>query len=396
MTMTVRTTIDPETSTTTTTPGNEAVRPFHVAIPQADIDDLRDRLARTRYAPEAPEDSWKYGTPVSYLRDMVARWQDFDWRQVETQINAYPNFVTEIEGQPVHFIHVRSEVDSARPLLLAHTYPGSVLDYLNMIGPLVDPVTHGGRAEDAFHVIVPSMPGFGFSTPLVGDAWTMARVAATYDVLMRRLGYDSYGIHGSDGGAMIAREFAVIDPAGFLGAHVLHLFSFPTGAPGEMDGFGEVEYAALGHMQWFQSVGGYNQMNGSRPQTIGAALADSPVGVLAYSELFESFGNGTSLVAPEQILAQVSLYWLTNTYATAARYHYEEQQSGAEPVVSTGRIGVAVFKDDFQTIRAFAERDNARIVRWSNFPRGGHFAAMEVPEDLVTDLRAFFAVDPVG
>ncbi|MEU5994664.1 epoxide hydrolase [Spirillospora sp. NPDC047418] len=392
--MTVRTTTDPETSTTT--PGNEAVRPFHVAIPQADIDDLRDRLARTRYAPEAPEDSWKYGTPVSYLRDMVARWQDFDWRQVETQINAYPNFVTEIEGQPVHFIHVRSEVDSARPLLLAHTYPGSVLDYLNMIGPLVDPVTHGGRAEDAFHVIVPSMPGFGFSTPLVGGAWTMARVAATYDVLMRRLGYDSYGIHGSDGGAMIARELAVIDPAGFLGAHVLHLFSFPTGAPGEMDGFGEAEYAALGHMQWFQSVGGYNQMNGSRPQTIGAALADSPVGVLAYSELFESFGNGTSLVAPEQILAQVSLYWLTNTYATAARYHYEEQQSGAEPVVSTGRIGVAVFKDDFQTIRAFAERDNARIVRWSNFPRGGHFAAMEVPEDLVTDLRAFFAVDPVG
>jgi pimeloyl-ACP methyl ester carboxylesterase len=396
MTMTVRTTIDPETSTTTTTPGNEAVRPFHVAIPQADIDDLRDRLARTRYAPEAPEDSWKYGTPVSYLRDMVARWQDFDWRQVETQINAYPNFVTEIEGQPVHFIHVRSEVDSARPLLLAHTYPGSVLDYLNMIGPLVDPVTHGGRAEDAFHVIVPSMPGFGFSTPLVGGAWTMARVAATYDVLMRRLGYDSYGIHGSDGGAMIAREFAVIDPAGFLGAHVLHLFSFPTGAPGEMDGFGEVEYAALGHMQWFQSVGGYNQMNGSRPQTIGAALADSPVGVLAYSELFESFGNGTSLVTPEQILAQVSLYWLTNTYATAARYHYEEKRSGAEPVVSTGRIGVAVFKEDFQTIRAFAERDNASIVRWSNFPRGGHFAAMEVPEDLVTDLRAFFAVDPVG
>ena len=389
--MAVRATTSPSTTTTPMGPGNEAVRPFRVAIPQADVDDLRDRLAHTRYAPQAPEDSWKYGTPVSYLRDMVARWQDFDWREVEARINAYPNFTTEIEGQPVHFIHVRSELDDARPLLLAHTYPGSVLDYLDMIGPLVDPVTYGGRAEDAFHVVVPSMPGFGFSTPLTGAAWTMARVATTYDALMQRLGYDSYGIHGSDGGAMVARELAVLNPAGFLGAHVLHLFSFPTGAPGEMDEFGAAEYAALGHMQWFQSVGGYNQMNGSRPQTIGAALADSPVAVLAYSELFENFGNGTSLVRPEQILAQVSLYWLTNTYATAARYHYEEQRSGAEPVVSTGRIGVAVFKDDFQTIRAFAERDNANIVHWSTFPRGGHFAAMEVPSDVVTDLRAFFA-----
>jgi pimeloyl-ACP methyl ester carboxylesterase len=271
-----------------------------------------------------------------------------------------------------------------------------VFELIKVIDPLINPTAHGGRAEDAFDVVIPSMPGFGFSTPLMGGAWTMARVAATYDTLMRRLGYDSYGIHGSDGGAMVARELAVTDPAGFLGAHVLHLFSFPTGAPGEMDGFGEDEYAALGHMQWFQSVGGYNQMNGSRPQTIGAALADSPVAVLAYSELFENFGNGTSLVSPEQVLAQVSLYWLTNTYATAARYHYEEQRSGAEPVVSRGRIGVAVFKDDFQTIRAFAERDNANIVHWSTFPRGGHFAAMEVPADVVADLRTFFAAASEG
>lgn len=331
---------------------------------------------------------------MSYLREMVARWQDFDWREVESRINAYPNFLTEIDGQPLHFLHVRSGVEGARPLLLAHTYPGSVVDHLDMIGPLVDPVAHGGRPEDAFHLVIPSMPGFGFSTPLRGGGWTMARVAATYDVLMRRLGYDAYGVHGSDGGAMVARELAVIDPAGFLGAHVLQLFSFPTGGPGEMDGFGPDEYAALEHMQWFQTVGGYNQMNASRPQTIGAALADSPVAVLAYSELFENFGNGTSLVRPEQILAQASLYWLTNTYATAARYHYEEQRSGADPVVSTGRIGVAVFQDDFRTIRALAERDNAAIVHWSTFPRGGHFAALEVPADVVADLRTFFATAP--
>ena len=366
-------------------------RPFRVEFPQADLDDLRDRLERTRFAPAAPGDSWDYGTPSSYLRDMVARRKAFDWRSVEARLNAHPNLLTEIDGQTIHFIHVRSAVPDARPLLLAHTYPGSVLDHLDMIEPLTDPVAHGGRAEDAFHVVVPSMPGFGFSTPVADGPWTMARVAGTYDRLMRGLGYDSYGVHGSDAGALVSRELAVLDPEGFLGAHVLHLFSFPSGAPGEMDGFGEKEYAALAHLQWFQSVAGYNTMNATRPQTVAAGLADSPVAVLAYSELFENFGNGTSLVRPEQVLAQASLYWLTNTYATAARYHYEEQRTGAEPVVSQGRIGVAVFKDDFQTIRALAERDNANIVHWSEFPRGGHFAALEVPEDLVADLRAFFA-----
>ncbi|WP_273653767.1 epoxide hydrolase family protein [Cellulomonas fimi] len=366
------------------------IRPFVVHVPDADLDDLRERLARTRFAPAAPEDSWEYGTPQSYLRDMVARWTTFDWRAVEDRLNAYPGFVTEVDGQPLHFLHVRSAHADATPLLLAHTYPGSVLDFLDMIDALVDPVAHGGSAQDAFHLVIPSMPGFGFSTPLVGAGWTMARVARTYDTLMRGLGYDSYGVHGSDGGAMVGRELAILDPEGFLGAHVLQLFSFPTGAPGEMDGFGPKEYAALGHMQWFQSVGAYNTMNASRPQTVAAGLADSPVATLAYHELFESFGNGTSLVTADQVLAQASLYWLTNTYATAARYHYAEQRSGAEPVVSTGRIGVAVFKDDFQTIRSLAERDNARIEHWSEHPRGGHYAALEVPQDVVADLRVFF------
>lgn len=366
------------------------IRPFRVELDQAALDDLRTRLERTRFAPAAPGDSWDYGAPTSYLTAMVEQWKSFDWRSVEDRLNAFPHHLTEIDGQTVHFLHVRSEVPGATPLLLAHSYPGSVLDFLDMIAPLVDPVAHGGRPEDAFHVVVPSMPGFGFSTPLLDGGWTIARVARTYDALMRRLGYDQYGIHGSDAGALVARELAVTDPDGFLGAHVLQLFSFPSGAEGEMDDFGPKEYAALEHLQWFVSVGGYNQMNGTRPQTIGAALADSPVAVLAYSELFENFGNGTSLVRPEQVLAQATLYWLTNTYASAARYHYEEQRTGAEPVVSTGRIGVAVFRDDFQTIRAFAERDNAGIVHWSEFDRAGHYAALEVPEVVVGDLRAFF------
>ena len=384
--------------TTQNTQDNTAadIRPFRIEIPQADLDDLADRLARTRFAPAAPGDSWDYGTPESYLRESVEQWRnEFDWRAVEERANSFPQFITEIDGQNVHFVHVPSAEPGARALLLSHTYPGSFLEFLDLIGPLTDPVAHGGRAEDAFHVVVPSTPGFGFSTPLSepadGGSWTMARVARTFDTLMRQLGYDAYGIHGSDGGAMIGRELAVLDPEGFLGAHVLQLFSFPSGAEGEMDGFGPKEFAALGHMQWFQSVGGYNAMNGSRPQTIAAGLSDSPVAQLAYSELFENFGNGTSLVSRDQVLAQVSLYWLTNTAATAVRYHYTEQRSGAEPVVSTGRIGVAVFADDFQTIRAFAERDNARIEHWAEYPKGGHFAALEVPELVVQDLRTFFA-----
>jgi pimeloyl-ACP methyl ester carboxylesterase len=378
-------------STTATTTTTSEIRPFRVAIPQADLDDLQARLQNTRFATPAPGDSWDYGTPESYLREMVDHWKDgFDWRAQEERMNAHPQFLTEIDGQTIHFVHVRSAEPGARALVLTHTYPGSFAEFLDLVGPLTDPVAHGGRAEDAFHVVIPSIPGFGFSTPLVDGGWTMARVARTWDTLMRRLGYASYGAHGSDGGAMVSRELAVLNPEGFLGAHVLQLFSFPTGAEGEMDDFGPQEYAALGHLQWFQSVGGYNSMNGTRPQTIAAALSDSPVGQLAYNELFENFGNGTSLVSRDQVLTQVSLYWLTNTSATAVRYHYEEAHSGAEPVVSQGRIGVAVFKDDFQTIRAFADRDNANIDHWSEFERGGHFAALEVPEDVVADLRAFF------
>jgi pimeloyl-ACP methyl ester carboxylesterase len=370
-----------------TTTQNTEIRPFTVTIDQADLDDLQHRLERTRYAASAPGDGWEYGTPTAYLRDMVERWKSFDWREVEARINAHPNFTTEVDGQTIHFVHVRSEVPGATALLLAHTYPGSFLEFL----PLVAPLTDAG-----FDLVIPSMPGFGFSTPVVDGGWTMARVARAYDELMRRLGYSSYGVHGSDGGAMVGRELAILDPEGFLGAHVLQLFSFPSGDPAEFEGFGPKEYAALEHMQWFQSVGGYNAMNGSRPQTVAAGLSDSPVGQLAYSELFESFGNGTSLIRPEQVLEQVTLYWLTNTSAGSVRYHYEEARAQTsdqrEPVVSTGRLGVAVFKDDFQTIRSLAERDNANIQHWSEFDEGGHFAVLENPDAIVADLRVFFAV----
>jgi epoxide hydrolase len=367
------------------------VRPFRVDVPQADLDDLHARLARTRLPQPEPTGDWEYGVPNSYLNETVDYWRnEFDWRAQESRMNALPNYLTEIDGQTVHFIHVPSKEENATPLLLLHTYPGSFVDYLDMIGPLTDPVAHGGDAADAFSVVVPSIPGFGYSMPLNGPGWTMRRAAELFDKLMRRLGYESYGVHGSDAGAMISRELGLMQLDGFLGLHVLHLFSFPSGDPSEMEKLGPKDFAALEHLTWFQSVGGYNQINASRPQTVAVGIADSPVGQLAWSELFNSFGNGTSLVSRDQILTQVSLYWFTNTQATAGRYHFEEAHAQAEPKVNPSRTGVAVFADDFKTIRTFAERDNSNIVHWSEFPDGGHFAAMERPDVLVADLRAFF------
>jgi pimeloyl-ACP methyl ester carboxylesterase len=367
------------------------IQPFRVEVPQADLDDLDERLARARLPQPPPTDDWEYGVPNSYLTETIDYWRNnFDWRAQEERINAFPQYRTEIDGQIVHFIHAPSKEDDATPLLLLHTYPGSFVDYLDMFDPLTDPVAYGGDAADAFSVVAPSMPGFAYSMPLDGGGWTMRRVAELFDKLMRMLGYESYGSHGSDSGAMISRELGLMQPKGFLGLHVLHLFSFPTGDPAEMEKLEPKDFAALEHLQWFQSVGGYNQMNASRPQTVAVGIADSPIGQLAWSELFNSFGNGTSLVSRDQILTQVSLYWFTNTQATAGRYHFEEARAQAEPKVNGSRTGVAVFADDFKTIRAFAERDNSNIVHWSEFPDGGHFAAMERPDVLVDDLRAFF------
>jgi pimeloyl-ACP methyl ester carboxylesterase len=366
------------------------IEAFTIDIPQPALDDLQERLARTRFAAEWLGADWTQGTPVAYLQTMVERWRtEFDWRAHEARMNAFPHFRTAIDGQTFHFMHVRSPHAQATPLLLTHTYPGSFADFLDVIGPLTDPTAHGGRAEDAFHLVIPSLPGMGFSTPLSSTDWTLERTARAFDRLMRALGYDSYGAHGSDGGAMLARELAILNPDGFRGAHVLQLFSFPSGDPAEFEAMGPEDYAALEFAGWFQTVNGYADMNAKRPLTIAAALSDSPVGLLAYHELFENFGNGTSLMTPDQVLLQVSLQWLTNTAAGAVALHHIEKDVPAR--VNAGPIGVAVFADDFKSIRPFAERDNTNIVSWTEHPRGGHFAAMEVPDELVRAVRAFFA-----
>lgn len=375
----------------TNTTASTDIRPFRVEVDQAELDDLMERLARTRLPQPAPVDDWDYGTPNAYLRDAVEQWRTtYDWRAEEARINAFPHFITEIDGQPIHFIHVRSPHPDATPLILAHTYPGSSVDYLDMIGPLTDPVAYGGRPEDAFDVVVPDAPGYGFSNPVTETGWAMPRVARAYDELMHRLGYSEYGIHGSDNGALVARELGLQNPEGFLGLHVLQLFSFPSGDPAEFEHLEPQDYAGLEHMQWFQSVGGYNTMNASRPQTVAVGLSDSPVALLAYSELFNSFGNGTALVPLERILTEVSVNWFANAAAGMSRSYLENARLEAEPQVNGAPTGVAVFKDDFQTIKVFAERDNSNIVHWSRFEEGGHYAAIERPELVVGDVRAFF------
>jgi epoxide hydrolase len=363
--------------------------PFTARIPDAALQDLHERLDRTRYAAPTPGAGWDQGTPPDYLREMVQRWKRFDWRALEERLNRHPQFLTEIDGQPIHFLHVRSPHEAATPLLLGHTYPGSVLDYLDVIAPLTDPTRHGGSAADAFHVVIPSWPGMGFSTPLAVPGLTTRRLARLADTLMRGLGYSSYGAHGSDAGAMVAREIAMLGPPGFLGAHVLQLFSFPSGDPAEFERMTPADHAALEFAGWFQTVNGYADMNAKRPLTIAAALSDSPVGQLAYNELFENFGNGTSLVSADQVLGQVSLQWLTGTAAGATMFHRTDRE--LEPQVNHGPIGVAVFADDFRSMRPFAERDNTDIVSWTEHPRGGHFAAMEVPDELVDAVRGFYA-----
>lgn len=360
------------------------LRPFTVAVPQDAVDDLQQRLARTRFAAEpadtAGTDDWSAGAPVNYLREMVAHWSnDFDWRAQEERMNAYPQFLTEIDGQTVHFVHVRSAAEDATPLLLLHTYPGSFVDFLDLVPHLTDD----------FHLVIPSVPGVGWSQPLADGAWDSRRIARTWDTLMRGLGYESYGAHGSDNGAIVSRELAMLAPEGFRGAHVLQLFSFPSGDPAEFEQMTPADYGALEFAGWFQTVNGFAAMNASRPQTIAAALSDSPVGQLAYNELFENFGTGTSLLTRDQVLTQVSLYWFTNSSAGAARVYHADRDGEAR--VNEGRIGVAVFADDFRSMRPFAERDNTDIVSWTEHPRGGHFAAMEVPEDLAGAIREFYA-----
>jgi pimeloyl-ACP methyl ester carboxylesterase len=368
------------------------IEPFTAHIPQADLDDLRQRLATTRWAPEQPagRDGGAYGFPLSRLQRLVSSWQDFDWRRQEDRLNAYPQFRTVIDGQPVHFLHVRSAVPGAFPVVLSHGWPGSVFEYLELIDRLTDPLAYGGEPADAFDVVLPSLPGYGFSGPALAPGWGTRRIAAAWAELMAQLGYDRYGAIGNDAGSMISPELGRLEPERVAGVHVTQLFSFPSGDPGELADLDRGEQEAMSVLNWFwQNKGAFNVLQGQQPQTLAHALADSPAGLLAWNgQLFDE------ALDDEFILANVSLYWLTGTAGTSIRHYYEDAHATAAPSPgpTTVPVGLAAAAEgDFRSIRRFAERDHARITSWTELPGVvGHYSAHTHPDQLAADIRSFF------
>ena len=363
------------------------VRPFVINIPQPDLDDLRTRLERTRWAAPAGE---QYGFPLTRLRALVQYWLDgYDWRGWEARLNAHPQFVTEIDGEQIHFLHVKSTEPGAMPLILTHGWPGSVVEYLDLIDPLTDPRKHGADPAQAFDVVIPSLPGFGFSSPARNAGWGTQRTARAWAELMARLGYDRYGAVGNDAGSMIAPELGRLDPDHVAGAHVTQLFSFPSGAPGEMVDLTPGEQDALSVLSWFwENMGAFNTLHSQQPQTLAHAITDSPAGLLAWNgQLFnETLDN-------DFVLTNITLYWLTGTSGSSIRFYYEDAhaQRPTEPTTFPIALGAAA-DGDFKSIRRFAERDHANIVSWHILPGvSGHYAAHTNPAALATDIRAFFS-----
>jgi pimeloyl-ACP methyl ester carboxylesterase len=393
-----------------TNPTTYEIEEFRVSIPQADLDDLADRLARTRWPSSlpgaawdrgAPGAGWERGVPVGYLRELAEYWRDgFDWRAQEARLNSYPQYTTRIDGQKIHFLHVKSPEPDATPLLLLHGWPGSVVEFTRVIGPLSDPGSHGDGSAPAFDLVIPSLPGFGFSGPVTEPGWGSRRIAGALAELMARLGYERYGAQGGDFGAFVAPDLGRVDPGHVIGVHVnaATLGFIPFGDIPEQDlaTFSPAEKERAQRLQGFLAEGnGYFQIQGTRPQTLSYGLTDSPAGQLAWIvEKFKEWTN-TGHALPEdaiprdEILADVSVYWFTGTAGSTANLYYESMHSGDWPTPSPVPTGVAVFAEDI-AIRRYAERAN-NIVHWSDFDTGGHFAALETPDLLIQDVRTFFA-----
>ncbi|THV29097.1 epoxide hydrolase family protein [Glycomyces paridis] len=420
---------------------HDDIRPFRIDVPQAELDDLERRLAAARWAPEPAGSGWARGVPAPALRDLAEHWRSgFDWRAAEARLNDHPQFTTEVDGQTVHFLHVRSPEPDALPLMLVHGWPSSVTEFLGAIGPLSDPRAHGLDPAQAFHLVIPSLPGFGYSTPLRETGWGAERIARAFTEVMARLGYERYGVQGSDVGSWVAPEMARLAPDRVVGVHVNALVTFPSGADGEFDALSEGDRSRWDRMQAFND--GYLQIQGKSPQTLAYGLADSPVAQLAW--IYEKFAEWTDTAeeraVPDRdlLLANVSLYWFTRSGGTAGHFYYEfvsaadwsadgasgwdEAAPDTEDSGASGWDGAASESEDsgetgwggegagaaawsaprLETptgvlvsghdvaVRPWAERD-FNVVRWTEFGEGGHFFASERPELFAADVRAFFA-----
>ncbi|MEA4945381.1 MAG: epoxide hydrolase [Propionicimonas sp.] len=381
-------TTDTDTDTTAFTPAD--IRPFTVTIDDAAVADLRDRLAHTRWPVEADGAGTDFGLPLEVARDWAARWSDVDFAALQARLNRFPQFITEVDSQRIHFWHVRSSQPDALPLLLLHGWPATVLEFEHVIALLTEP--DDGR--QAFDVVVPSILGTGFSGPTRQVGWDAARTAAALDTLMNRLGYANYGAAGNDLGALVARELGILAPPGLLGVHVLQFFAFPSGDEAESARLTPEDWASLqgGTTAQFQAKAGYQDMQIKRPATVGYALDDSPAGALTWNgDFWSGWGDGAASVDVEDFLRHLSVYWFTQTSGSAARLYRENALTGAgyRDLPISVPVAVAVPPEDYRSIRACVER-SANLVRYTELPRGGHFAYLTDPDLVVGDLREFF------
>jgi len=372
--------------------------PFRVEVPDDELADLRRRLTATRLPNQLTGVGWDEGTELTYLRQLLTYWRDgFDWRVQEARLNAFDQFTTSHEGQRIHYLHVRSPEPDALPLVLLHGWPGSIVEFLDVIGPLTDPVGHGGRAADAFDVVVPSLPGYGFSGPTSEPGWHPRRIAGAVAKVMADLGYDRYGAQGGDWGSIVAANLADLDATHVAGLH-LNFITVPA-PDGDRSELTEQEQADLARVrEWRRTGTGYQEIQGTKPQTLGYALDDSPAGLAAWIvEKFRAWsdcdGDIERSFTKDQLLTNVMVYWVTRTATSSVRLYHEMRQAGraAIPQAYVGvPTGIARYPGEVTKLpRRWIER-RYHVTHWAELPRGGHFAAMEVPAVFTDDVRTFF------
>jgi pimeloyl-ACP methyl ester carboxylesterase len=374
------------------------VTPFKVHVPQAALNDLKKKLANARWPEKEPVTDWSQGVPLAKAQSLVEYWRTrYDWRRVESTLNGLPQFRTQIDGLGVHFIHVRSKHESALPIILTHGWPGSVLEFLQVIEPLVDPTAHGGKADEGFHVVIPSLPGFGFSDKPTQPGWRLPRIADAWAALMARLGYSHYVAQGGDFGAGVSSWMAKQRPSGLAAIHLNLPILFPPPPP-PPGGYTAAEQAALSQLGKYASdASGYASIQGTRPQTLGYGLADSPVGQAMW--IYEKFqawsdnkGDPAEAISVDRMLDDITLYWLTDTAASSARLYYESFAKDFARMPLELPVAVSIFKGDvFTPPKVWGEETYSKLFYWNEVPKGGHFAALEQPELFVAELRKSFA-----
>ncbi len=374
------------------------IRPFRFEVPATELDDLRRRLAATRWPDRETPDDWSQGIPLAYMREIRDYWRnDYDWRRCEARLNALPQFVTEIDGLDIQFLHARSPHAGALPLVMTHGWPGSILEFLKVIGPLTDPVAHGGDARDAFHVVCPTLPGFGFSARPDRTGWSLDRIGRAWGTLMARLGYDRYVAQGGDWGSAVTLSIAGTETAHCAAIHTnMPLLNPSAGLLAQPTDFEQAALASIKHYWDWDS--GYSKQQSTRPQTLGYALTDSPIGQAAWIlEKFQAWtdcdGHPENALGRDELLDNVMMYWLPGTGASSARMYWENfvVMGRHQPPIDLP-TGISVFpKEILRCSRRWAEERFSRLVHFNILDKGGHCAAFEQPATFVAEIRATFA-----